>query len=76
MGAGIPAWSKLNAMGKLPENQKHQVPYLGDVTKLEEEIASLKKKNQTLQGQLTKLKKETTEKQASVKQPSQETPNK
>ena len=49
MTAGKPDWAKLHAMGKLPENQRHQIPELAALDKANEKIKELEVKNTTIQ---------------------------
>jgi hypothetical protein len=46
MGAGEPNWLKLYETGKLPDNQRHRIPFLKELDKKNKELEKLKKSEQ------------------------------
>jgi len=59
--AGKPDWQKLAAIGRLPKEQRGQIPMLVGMDKLEEKVEKLEKENEKLEKENEKLKEKIKE---------------
>ena len=54
--AGKPDWQKLAAIGRLPKEQRGQIPMLVGMDKLEEKVEKLEKENEKLKEKIKELR--------------------